>query len=98
MSPPTPPRVSASPIHSPRLGLGRLFGIPNPAILFLLVALLLGFVLHRTRFGHYVYAVGGNSVASARMGVNAARVHFPVYVLVSVCAAISGIILVGQTA
>ena len=80
------------------LGLGRLFGIPNPAILFLLVALLLGFVLHRTRFGHYVYAVGGNSVASAQMGVNAARVRFAVYVLVSVCAAISGIILVGQTA
>ena len=41
------------------LGLGRLFGVPNPAILFLTVAALLGFVLHRTRFGHYVYAVGG---------------------------------------
>ena len=80
------------------LGLGRLFGIPNPAILFLFVAVLLGFILHRTRFGHYVYAVGGNSVASARMGVNTARVRFAVYVLVSACAAISGIILVGQTA
>jgi ribose/xylose/arabinose/galactoside ABC-type transport system permease subunit len=65
------------------LGLGRLFGIPNPAILFLTVAALLGFVLHRTRFGHYVYAVGGNSVASTQMGVNAARVRFAVYVLVS---------------
>ncbi|HEX9167947.1 MAG TPA: ABC transporter permease, partial [Roseiarcus sp.] len=43
------------------LGLGRLIGIPNPAILFLIVAAALGFVLHRTRFGHYVYAVGGNS-------------------------------------
>jgi len=31
------------------LGLGRLLGIPNPVILFLVVALLLGFVLHRTR-------------------------------------------------
>jgi ribose transport system permease protein len=80
------------------LGLGRLLGIPNPAILFLLVALLLGFVLHRTRFGHYVYAVGGNSLASAQMGVNAARVRFAVYVLVSACAAVSGIILIGQTA
>jgi ribose/xylose/arabinose/galactoside ABC-type transport system permease subunit len=80
------------------LGLGRLFGIPNPAILFLIVAALLGFVLHRTRFGHYVYAVGGNSVASAQMGVNAARVRFAVYLLVSLCAAISGIILIGETA
>ena len=80
------------------LGMGRLFGVPNPAIVFLIVAASLGFVLHRTRFGHYVYAVGGNPVASAQMGVNAARVRFAVYVLVSLCAAISGTILVGQTA
>jgi ribose/xylose/arabinose/galactoside ABC-type transport system permease subunit len=80
------------------VGLGYLLGIPNPAILFLLVALLLGFVLHRTRFGHYVYAVGGNPLASAEMGVNAARVRFAVYVLASACAALSGIILVGETA
>lgn len=80
------------------LGLGYIFGVPVPAILFAVVALLLGFVLHRTRFGHYVYAVGGNAVASAQMGVNAARVRFAVYVLVSACAAVSGIILIGQTA
>jgi ribose/xylose/arabinose/galactoside ABC-type transport system permease subunit len=80
------------------LGLGRLFGVPNPAILFLVIALLLGFVLHRTRFGHYVFAVGGNSVAAARMGIDAASVRFAVYVLVSLCAAVAGIILVGQTA
>ena len=80
------------------LGLGYLLGIPNPAILFLIVALLLGFALHRTRFGHYVYAVGGNPSATAQMGVNTRRVRFAVYVLVSACAALSGIILVGQTA
>jgi ribose/xylose/arabinose/galactoside ABC-type transport system permease subunit len=80
------------------LGLGYMFGIPNPAIIFLIVALLLGFVLHRTRFGHYVYAVGGNSLATAEMGVNTRRVRFAVYVLVSACAGLSGIILIGQTA
>ena len=72
--------------------------IPIPAIIFASVALLLGFVLHRTRFGHYVYAVGGNVVAASEMGVNARRVRFAVYVLVSACAALSGIILIGQTA
>jgi ribose/xylose/arabinose/galactoside ABC-type transport system permease subunit len=80
------------------LGLGRLFGVPNPALLFLAIALALGFVLHRTCFGHYVYAVGGNAPAAARMGVNVVRVRFAVYVLVSACAAVSGIILIGQTA
>ena len=80
------------------LGLGYIAGIPIPAILFAAIALLLGFVLHRTRFGHYVFAVGGNAVASAQMGVNAVRVRFAVYVLVSACAAVSGVILIGQTA
>jgi ribose transport system permease protein len=80
------------------VGLGRSFGVPNPALIFLIVALLLGFLLHRTRFGHYVYAVGGSPVASARMGLKVARVRFAVYVLASACAAVSGIILIGQTA
>src|SRR5208283_5408787 len=62
------------------LGLGYILHVPIPAILFLLVALLLGFVLHRTRFGHYVYAVGGNPSAAAEMGIDAARVRFAVYV------------------
>jgi ribose/xylose/arabinose/galactoside ABC-type transport system permease subunit len=80
------------------LGLGYFLGIPIPGIIFFVVALSLGFVLHRTRFGHYVYAVGGNAVATAQMGVNARQVRFAVYVLVSACAALSGIILIGQTA
>lgn len=79
------------------LGLGYIYGIPIPAIVFAIVVAVLGFVLHRTRFGHYVYAVGGNAAASTQMGVNARRVRFAVYVLVSACAALSGIILVGQT-
>ena len=74
------------------LGLGYIAGIPIPAIIFAIVAALLGFVLHKTRFGHYVYAVGGNAIAASEMGISAARVRFAVYVLVSACAAISGII------
>ena len=37
-------------------------------------------------------------VAASEMGVNARRVRFAVYVLASACAALSGIILIGQTA
>src|SRR5580692_11112721 len=80
------------------IGLGRLFGVPIAALIFLVVALALGFLLHWTRFGHYVYAVGGSAAASARMGINPARVRFAVYLLTSACAALAGIILVGQTA
>lgn len=80
------------------VGLGRTGPIPNATIIFVVVALLLAFLLHQTRFGHYVYAIGGNIVAAAEMGIAVRRVKLAVYALVGVCAAIGGIILTGQTA
>jgi ribose/xylose/arabinose/galactoside ABC-type transport system permease subunit len=86
------------PLSFTRLGLGSSFGIPNPFWVFLVVAIVSTILLSRMRFGHYVYAIGGNAVAAARMGINVRRVRLLVYVITSVCAAIAGIILVGQTA
>ncbi len=80
------------------VGLGRTGPLPNATWIFLAVALLLAFTLHQTRFGHYVYAIGGNIVAAAEMGINVRRVKLAVYALVGVSAAIAGIILTGQTA
>ncbi|MCP4382419.1 MAG: ABC transporter permease [Hyphomicrobiales bacterium] len=80
------------------VGLGRVLGVPVPTIFFAIVALILGFVLHRTRFGHYVFIVGGNPKAASDMGVDPRPVRMAVYVLVSLCAALGGIILIGQTA
>jgi ribose/xylose/arabinose/galactoside ABC-type transport system permease subunit len=80
------------------VGLGRSGPLPNATLIFLVVALILAFVLHQTRFGHYVYAIGGNIVAAAEMGIDVRRVKLAVYALVGVCAAIGGIILTGQTA
>jgi ribose/xylose/arabinose/galactoside ABC-type transport system permease subunit len=80
------------------VGLGRTGPLPNATWIFLAVALLLAFILHQTRFGHYVYAIGGNIVAAAEMGINVRRVKLGVYALVGMCAAIAGIILTGQTA
>ena len=81
-----------------RVGLGRSVGVPNPFWIFLGVALVLGGLLSLTRFGHYVYAIGGNAVAARQMGINVKRMRLLVYTLIGACAAASGIILVGQTA
>ena len=81
------------------VGLGYILGHPRSRrSSFAIVAVVLGFVLHQTRFGHYVYAVGGNVVAAAEMGINAAAGP-----LRRLCAGLglrrlSGIILIGQTA
>jgi ribose/xylose/arabinose/galactoside ABC-type transport system permease subunit len=80
------------------VGLGRTGPLPNAFLIFLTVAVLLSVLLHQSRFGHYVYAIGGNVVAAAEMGIAVRRVKLAVYALVGVCAAIGGIILTGQTA
>jgi ribose/xylose/arabinose/galactoside ABC-type transport system permease subunit len=80
------------------LGLGKTLGIPNPFWVFLAVATVLTILLGFARFGHYVYAIGGNPVAAANMGINVPQVKLTVYIITGVCAAIAGIILVGQTA
>src|ERR671910_628904 len=43
------------------VGLGRTGPLPNATWIFLAVVVTLAFVLHQTRFGHYVYAIGGNN-------------------------------------
>ena len=80
------------------VGLGRTGPLPNATWIFLVVAGALAFTLHQTRFGHYVYAIGGNAIAAAEMGIDVRRVRLAVYALVGFSAAIAGIILTGQTA
>ena len=60
----------------------------------LMIAIFLGGALlaHRTRFGSYVYALGGNAVSASLMGVPVARTTVQIYTLSSVLAALAGIV------
>ncbi len=49
--------------------------------------------LSHTRFGRYVYAVGGNEIGARFVGVNVRRVKLLVFVLSGLCAALGGIML-----
>ena len=90
--------VFGVPFSFTALGLGKSFGVPNVVMVFVTVAAVLGFVLHRTRFGHHVFIVGGNARAAAVMGIRTDRLRFWSYLIVSACAGIAGVLLVGQTA
>ncbi len=71
-------------------------GIPY---LFLLVGfffLLWSFVLGRTRFGRYVYAVGGNAEAARRAGINVDRIKIAVFAICSFMAAVGGLVLASR--
>jgi ribose/xylose/arabinose/galactoside ABC-type transport system permease subunit len=80
------------------VGLGKTLGIPNPFWIFLGVAIVLTVLLSSTKFGHYVYAIGGNPTAAAHMGIDVPWIKVGVYLIAALCAATAGIILVGQTA
>jgi ribose transport system permease protein len=75
------------------LGSGRLFGIPFPIILMLLVFVALWLILSKTPFGRFVYASGGNPEASSLLGVPVERTQMVLYVVSGLSGAAAGIIL-----
>ncbi len=80
------------------LGQGRLPGTRAPVALlvFGLLALLFGLLLHRTRFGRYLYAIGNNEAASRYAGVPVRRVKIAIYTLSGLLAALAGLILAAR--
>jgi ribose transport system permease protein len=86
------------PDHDKLLYLGGgalLFGIANPVIYTIALALLTGFVLHFTRFGRYVFAIGGNEHAAIVTGVPVRRIKVAVYMVSALSAGIAGVIETG---
>jgi ribose transport system permease protein len=51
------------------------------------------FMLNRTKFGRYVYALGGNRTASIYSGININRVQILVYTIIGLLSALSGVVL-----
>ena len=75
------------------IGGGAIGPIPFPALIFFAAVLLGAFILHFTRFGRYVYAVGGNELAAKVSGVNTDWVLIGVYALTGGLAGAAGIIV-----
>jgi len=64
--------------------------IPIPVIWMVVVIVAASVLLTRTRFGRYVFAIGGNEEAARLAGINVARVKTAVYMISGACAAIVG--------
>jgi ribose transport system permease protein len=78
------------------LGAGRILGIPFPTIIMVIVFVISHIVLTKTKFGRYVYAVGGNLEAARLAGINTNFILTAVYVISGVLSAISGILLASR--
>ena len=66
------------------------------SIIMIVVAIILGFILRKTRFGSYLYAIGGNEEASRLSGVNIKLNKIGAYMVSGICATIAGIIMIGK--
>jgi ribose transport system permease protein len=75
---------------------GKVFGIPVPFIIVMIVFVILSVMLKHTAFGRHTCAIGGNRAAAVVSGINIDRVTTVVFGLVGVTAAISGIMLSSQ--
>jgi ribose transport system permease protein len=78
------------------LGQGTLFGIPWIVIVLALFLLAGHIVLTYTRFGRYVYMVGGNREAAEYSGVNVKRILGAVMVISAVCGGVGGMLGVAR--
>jgi len=87
--------VSTLPPGMSYLASGKLYGVPVNLLTLLVLAAILGVVLHRSRFGREVYMVGGNPLAALLNGISPDRVTIICYVICSVLAGIGGLFLLG---
>ncbi|MCG9649165.1 ribose ABC transporter permease [Vibrio brasiliensis] len=77
-------------------GTGYALGIPVPVWLMVIVFAAAWYLLNHTRFGRYVYALGGNESATRLSGINVDRVKIGVYAICGLLAALAGIIVTSR--
>jgi ribose transport system permease protein len=78
------------------IGDGYFFGIPIPAIIFILFFIVSAIVSNKTSFGRSIYAVGGNVNAARLMGLKVKKTTTICYVISGGLSALAGVILAGR--
>jgi len=78
------------------LAWGKVGPFSFPVLLFGIVTVILIYVLKRTTFGRYVYALGGNEEVARLSGIHTGRIRIYVYMLCSLMAALSGLFLTSR--
>jgi D-xylose transport system permease protein len=71
-------------------------GLPLAGVLVVIFLVGLTFLAKRTAFGRHVYAVGGNTEAARRAGINVARIRILVFMISGAMAGVGGVILAAR--
>ncbi|MFA0048480.1 ribose ABC transporter permease [Vibrio sp. 10N.261.51.F11] len=77
-------------------GTGYAMGVPVPVWIMVVVFASVWYLLNHTRFGRYVYALGGNESATRLSGIDVDKVKIGVYAICGLLAAVAGIIVASR--
>jgi ribose transport system permease protein len=83
--------VGSAPNNFRQIAEGALGPFPNLFLIMVAVALVAWVVLTRTRFGRYVYAIGGSEEHARRAGIAIGRMKLAIYTISGLCAGIAGV-------
>ncbi len=75
-----------------KLGRGELFGVPNPIVLVIVLALIVFYVLEYTPLGRMIYATGAGREPARLAGVPTDRILFLAFIVSATCAALAGLL------
>jgi len=75
------------------IGQGDVFGLPVPIIILVVMATVTHILYAHTKFGKYIYAIGGNEQAARVSGINASRYKMLIYVYASFLAGLAGLVV-----
>jgi rhamnose transport system permease protein len=67
--------------------------LPNPIVLFIILAIIFAVVLHRTPFGRGIFAIGANPEAARFSGLRVNRTKFQLFVVSGMISALAGVII-----
>jgi ribose transport system permease protein len=76
---------------------GHSFGVPHTFIIFLIVAAIMGVLLHRSVFGRYLFAIGKNEEAARFSGIATRKIIVAAYIICGALAGVSSIFLTMYT-
>ncbi len=74
----------------------RIYGVPVPAILFLTIGIIFFILLKYTRFGRYIYAIGGNEIAAFLSAISVDRIKIAIFTISGLLAGFAGVIHAAQ--
>jgi len=78
------------------IGQSNILHIPLPVLILLATAIAASIVLNLTRFGRYVYAVGGNEEAARAAGINTKLVKLSVYMISGLCVGLGSLVFTSR--